>query len=323
MIDYVLLYCMYKNLSKGRDNMIYTVTFNPAIDYVINVQDFKAGIVNRVTSEEKFAGGKGINVSRVLNNLGVKSKALGFVGGFTGRFIIDSLENQGVSTEFIQVNGDTRINVKLKSNDETEINGSGPDLNESDLNKLFNMIEKLNMDDYLVLAGNVQKSVPYNIYSVLQQKCAANNVKVIVDTTGDALVSTLSSKPFLIKPNNHELGEIFNLKLTERNEIIKYAEKLKEMGAQNVIISMAEKGALLICDSGVYHASPAKGTVKNSVGAGDSVIAGFLAKYSETMDIIEAFRWGASAGSATAFSKDLCTKEVLQDCLKQVTVTKL
>lgn len=319
---YYYIVCI-KNLSKGRDNMIYTVTFNPAIDYVINVQDFKAGIVNRVTSEEKFAGGKGINVSRVLNNLGVKSKALGFVGGFTGRFIIDSLESQGVSTEFIQVNGDTRINVKLKSNDETEINGSGPDINENDLTKLFNIIEKLDEKDYLVLAGNVQKSVSRDIYSVLQQKCAANNVKVIVDTTGDALVTTLKNKPFLIKPNNHELGEIFNLKLNERDQIIKYAEKLREMGAQKVIISMAEKGALLICDSGVYHASPAKGTVKNSVGAGDSVIAGFLAKYSETMDIIEAFRWGASAGSATAFSKDLCTKEELQDCLKQVTVTKI
>lgn len=311
------------NLNKGCDNMIYTVTFNPAIDYVINVKNFKTCIVNRVDSEEKFAGGKGINVSRVLNNLGIRSKALGFAGGFTGKFIVDSLESQGVNTEFIQIDGDTRINVKLKSNEETEINGSGPDLTENDLNKLFDIIEKLNKDDYLVLAGNVQKSVPCDIYSVLQQKCAANNVKVIVDTTGNALVATLKNKPFLIKPNNHELGEIFNLELTERDEIIKYAEKLRTMGAQNVIISMAEKGALLICSSGVYHASPAKGTVKNSVGAGDSVIAGFLAKYSETSDIIEAFRWGAAAGSATAFSKDLCTKQDLDHCLQQVTITKL
>lgn len=303
--------------------MIYTVTFNPAIDYVINVNDFEAGKVNRVASEEKFAGGKGINVSRVLNNLGIKTKALGFVGGFTGKFIVDSLENQGVDTEFIQVNGDTRINVKLKSKEETEINGNGPDISENDLNKLFEIIGKLGSQDYLVLAGNVQKSVPFNIYAVLQQKCAANNVKVIVDTTGGALVAALENKPFLIKPNNHELGEIFNVELKDREEIIKYAKELREKGAENVIISMAEKGALLICNSGVYHASPAQGIVKNSVGAGDSVIAGFLAKYTESEDLLEAFRWGASAGSATAFSKDLCTKEDLNHCLEQVQVTKL
>jgi 1-phosphofructokinase len=303
--------------------MIYTVTFNPAIDYVINVDDFKSGVVNRVASEEKFAGGKGINVSRVLNNLGVKSKALGFIGGFTGKFIVDSLESQGVNTNFIEASGDTRINVKLKSKEETEINGSGPIIKEEDLNKLFKIIESLTSEDYLVLSGNVQKSVQSDIYAVLQQKCEYKGVKVVVDTTGDALVATLKNKPFLIKPNNHELGEIFNKELTDRDEIIKYAKKLIGMGAQNVIISMAEKGALLICKSGVYHATPAKGTVKNSVGAGDSVIAGFLAKYSVTNDLIEAFRWGAASGSATAFSKDLCKKEDVEHYLPQVTVNRI
>lgn len=303
--------------------MIYTVTFNPAIDYVINVDDFKSGLVNRVASDEKFAGGKGINVSRVLNNLGVKSKALGFIGGFTGKFIIDSLESQGVATNFIEVSEDTRINVKLKSKEETEINGSGPLITGEDLDKLFKIVENLTEDDYLVLAGNVQKSVPSDIYAVLQEKCKAKNVKTIVDTTGDALVATLKNKPFLIKPNNHELGEIFNKELTNIDEIIKYAKKLIDMGAQNVIISMAEKGALLICESGVYHASPAKGIVKNSVGAGDSVIAGFLAKYSETEDLLEAFRWGATSGSATAFSKDLCKKEDVEHYLSGVVVTKI
>ncbi|SMC27356.1 1-phosphofructokinase [Clostridium acidisoli DSM 12555] len=303
--------------------MIYTVTFNPAIDYVINVDDFKSGLVNRVASDEKFAGGKGINVSRVLNNLGVKSKALGFIGGFTGKFIIDSLESQGVETNFIEVSEDTRINVKLKSKEETEINGSGPLITGEDLDKLFKIVENLTEDDYLVLAGNVQKSVPSDIYAVLQEKCKAKNVKTIVDTTGDALVATLKNKPFLIKPNNHELGEIFNKELTNIDEIIKYAKKLIDMGAQNVIISMAEKGALLICESGVYHASPAKGIVKNSVGAGDSVIAGFLAKYSETEDLLEAFRWGATSGSATAFSKDLCKKEDVEHYLSGVVVTKI
>lgn len=313
-----------KTNRKGSDEkMIYTVTFNPAIDYVVNVDNFKAGIVNRVSSEEKFAGGKGINVSRVLNNMGVKSKALGFVGGFTGKFIIDSLEDQGVETEFIEINGDTRINVKLKSKGETEINGAGPIIEKEDLNKLFKIVEGLTSEDYLVLAGNVQKSVPSDIYAHLQEKCASNNVKVVVDTTGDSLVATLKNKPFLIKPNNHELGEIFNKELTNQDEIIEYAKKLIVMGAQNVIISMAEKGALLICERGVYHATPAKGTVKNSVGAGDSVIAGFLAKYSESKDLIEAFRWGATCGSATAFSKDLCTKEDVEYYLAQVSVNKI
>ncbi|MDF2503675.1 1-phosphofructokinase [Clostridium sp.] len=303
--------------------MIYTVTFNPAIDYVINVNDFKPGEVNRVASEEKFAGGKGINVSRVLNNLGVKSKALGFIGGFTGKFIIDSLEAQGVDTDFVKVNGDTRINVKLKSNEETEINGGGPIITEEDLEKLFKIIGNLGDEDYLVLSGNVQKSVPRDIYSIIQQKCTSNKVKVIVDTTGEALVATLKNKPFLIKPNNHELGEIFDVELEEENDIITYAKKLREMGAENVIISMASKGALLICDSGVYHASPAKGTVKNSVGAGDSVIAGFLANYSKTSKIIEAFKWGATSGSATAFSKDLCKREDVEKYLEEVVITKL
>ncbi|MCB2361333.1 1-phosphofructokinase [Clostridium estertheticum] len=303
--------------------MIYTVTFNPAIDYVITVDDFKAGSINRVDSEEKFAGGKGINVSRVLNNIGIKTKALGFVGGFTGKFIIDSLESQGVETDFIELNGDTRINVKLNSKEETEINGAGPIIKDEDLNKLFKIVEGLTSNDYLVLSGNVQKSVPRDIYARLQKKCASNNVKVVVDTTGDALVATLQNKPFLIKPNNHELGEIFNKELTDTDEIIKYAKKLIVMGAQNVIISMAERGALLICESGVYHATPAKGKVQNSVGAGDSVIAGFLAKYSQSKDLIEAFRWGATSGSATAFSKDLCKKEDIEHYLAQVIVNKL
>ncbi|MBU3157198.1 1-phosphofructokinase [Clostridium estertheticum] len=303
--------------------MIYTVTFNPAIDYVITVDDFKAGLINRVASEEKFAGGKGINVSRVLNNFGIQTKALGFVGGFTGKFIIDSLESQGVETDFIEISGDTRINVKLKSKEETEINGAGPIIKDQDLSKLFKIVEGLTSNDYLVLSGNVQKSVPTDIYARLQKKCASNNVKVVVDTTGDALVATLPNKPFLIKPNNHELGEIFNKELTNTDEIIEYAKKLIVMGAQNVIISMAERGALLICESGVYHATPAKGKVQNSVGAGDSVIAGFLAKYSQSKDLIEAFRWGATSGSATAFSKDLCKKEDIEHYLAQVIVNKL
>lgn len=303
--------------------MIYTVTFNPSIDYVIKVENFTAGTVNRVVDENKYAGGKGINVSRVLNNLGIKSRALGFIGGFTGQFIESFLQKEEIYTDFIQVNGDTRINVKLSSNEETEINGSGPNIGEEDLNKLFGKIDALNSEDILVLAGNVQKSLPRNIYSQIQEKVKNKEVKVVVDTTGEALISTLRHKPFLIKPNNHELGEIFNIEIYKKEDIIKYSQKLREMGAQNVIISMAGEGALLICSEGVYHASAPKGIVKNSVGAGDSLIAGFLASYSKTQDINEAFRYGVASGSATAFSMDLCKREEVEKLLVQVKITKL
>jgi 1-phosphofructokinase len=303
--------------------MIYTITFNPSIDYVIEVEDFQLGIVNRVNAENKYSGGKGINVSRVLNNLEVKSKALGFIGGFTGKFIKDSLEMDGVDTDFIDVSGETRINVKLKSKEETEINGGGPDIKEKDLDQLFKKIDLLNSEDFLVLAGNVQKSLPRNIYSIIQKRCLNKKVKVIVDTTGEALISTLEYKPFLIKPNNHELEEIFNVQLNNKEEIIHYAKELRKMGAENVIISMAGEGALLICSEGEYHASAPKGIVKNSVGAGDSLIAGFLANYSQNHNIIEAFKWGATSGSATAFSMDLCKKEEVENLLLQVNITKL
>ena len=212
--------------------MIYTVTFNPSIDYVIKVENFQPGTVNRVLNENKYPGGKGINVSRVLNNLGVKNKALGFIGGFTGQFIKNSLESEGVDTDFIELDGDTRINVKLKSNEETEINGAGPNIDELSLNKLFQKINDLNSEDCLVLAGNVQKSLPRNIYALIQGKCLYKNVKVVVDTTGEALTSTLKYKPFLIKPNNHELGEIFNVEVNTREEIIYYAQRLKRNGSR-------------------------------------------------------------------------------------------
>ncbi len=303
--------------------MIYTVTFNPSVDYVVGVDDFQQGKINRLKSEYKYPGGKGINVSRVLNNLDIKSKALGFIGGFTGEFIKTSLEKEGIDTDFIQVQEDTRINVKLKSNEETEINGAGPDIDEEALNILFNMLEELGSEDYLVLAGNVQKTLPRDIYAQIQEKLMNNKAKVIVDTTGEALTATLKYKPFLIKPNNHELSEIFGVEIVTQEDIIVYAKKLLEMGAENVIISMAGEGALLICREGVYHAEAPKGEVKNSVGAGDSLIGGFLANYSKSLDLTEAFRWGVASGSATAFSLDLCTKDEVEKLLVQIKVTKL
>lgn len=301
--------------------MIYTVTFNPSIDYVVQVHDLTLGIVNRVSNEAKYAGGKGINVSRVLKNLGVSSKALGFIGGFTGKFVKDSLNNDGIITDFIEVNEDTRINVKIKSNEETEINGAGPDIDKKNLNELLKKIESLKSDDFIVLAGNVQKSLPENIYSIIQRKCPDS--KVIVDTTGNVLTATLKYKPFLIKPNIHELGDIFNVEIKDMKKVVYYADKLRNMGAQNIIISMGGDGAMLVCSEGVYTASAPKGKVKNSVGAGDSVVAGFLAEYTKSFDIVESFRYGAASGSATAFSMDLCEKEYVDELLDQVKVTKL
>lgn len=301
--------------------MIYTVTLNPSIDYVIQTDNLILGSINRVVNEKKYAGGKGINVSRVLSNLGASSKALGFIGGFTGKFIEDSLKYSGIFTDFIQVSEDTRINIKLKSNEETEINAAGPHIDSSNLNELFKKIENLKPEDFIVLAGNVQKSIPSNIYSTIQEKC--ENSKVIVDTTGDALTSTLKYKPFLIKPNIHELGDIFDVEIKDIKNCIYYANKLKDMGAQNIIISMGKHGALLLCAEGIYTASAPKGEVKNSVGAGDSVVAGFLAQYTKSFNIVESFRYGAASGSATAFSKDLCKKEDVENLLSDVHIAKL
>lgn len=303
--------------------MIYTVTFNPSVDYIVQVENFLPGTINRVKGDYKYPGGKGINVSRVLNNLDVESKALGFIGGFTGDFIKASLEENGVYTDFIKVQEDTRINVKLKSNEETEINGAGSNIDEKALNQLFKKLEKLGSEDYLVLAGNIQRTLPRNIYAQIQERLVKNKVKVIVDTTGEALTATLKHKPFLIKPNNHELSEIFGVEINTREDIVFYAKRLLDMGAENVIISMAGEGALLVCKEGVYHAAAPKGDVKNSVGAGDSLIGGFLASYSQNLDLIEAFKWGIASGSATAFSLDLCTKDEVEKLLSEIKVTKL
>ena len=303
--------------------MIYTITFNPSIDYIVEVKDFKVGEVNRVDTDYKYPGGKGINVSRVLNNLEIKNKAMGFIGGFTGAYVKSFLENEGVDTDFIDVKGDTRINTKLKSDLETEVNGMGPKIEEEDLERLLRKLDSLNGDDFLVLAGNVQSSLPVDIYAQIQERCNDKNVKVLVDTTGEALTCTLKHNPFLIKPNNHELADIFNIEINNKDDVIKYGRKLIDLGAENVIVSMAAKGAMLICSEGVYHAEAPRGQVKNSVGAGDSLIGGFLAKYSQSHNIVEAFKWGIASGSATAFSVDLCKKQDVEKLLDEVKIKKL
>jgi 1-phosphofructokinase len=302
--------------------MIYTITFNPAIDYIVKVSDFRIGELNRVEWDNKYPAGKGINVSRVLTNFGVDNKALGFIGGFTGKYISDFLENEGVSTDFIKVKGDTRINVKLRTCEETEINGAGPKIEAEDLEKLFKQITSLKPGDFAVLSGNVQSSLPRDIYSQIQSRCNGM-IKFVIDTTGEALKSTLVNKPFLVKPNKKELGELFGVEIRNNEEIIYYGRKLLDKGPENVIISMGSEGAILIHADTVYHASAPEGEVRNSMGAGDSLVAVFLAHYLKNQDIAEAFRWGVAAGSATAFSMDLCSKEAVEALIHKVKVTKL
>lgn len=290
--------------------MIYTLTFNPAIDYVMYFDGFSTGETNRAASEYAVIGGKGINVSVILNRLGVKSVAMGFAAGFTGDAILSELENCGVETDFVMLEkGISRINVKVKAGDETELNGIGPDISEKETAELFKKLENLCEGDTLVLAGSVPKSLPKDIYCTIMERIKDKNVRFVVDAEGELLLNTLKYKPFLIKPNHHELGGFFGKKLEDTDEIILYAKKLKEMGAENVLVSMAEKGAVLIDEKGDSEFCPAfKGEVKNSVGAGDSMIAGFLAGI-EKGDFSYALKLGSAAGSATAFSVGLAEKE--------------
>lgn len=302
--------------------MIYTLTLNPSIDYVIDVENLELGKVNRTSKDFKFPGGKGINVSRILNNQSTKNIALGFLGGFTGKFIEDKLISLGIKTEFIKVNGDSRINVKIKSNEETEINGSGPLISDGDLNSLFNRLDQLKEGDILVLAGSIPNTLPRDLYLQIQKKVSQRNVKVVVDTSGKALLEAIKNKPFLIKPNNHEIEEIFNVKINSEKELIKYGKELVSLGAENVIISMAGAGALLITKDGVFKGNAPKGEVKNSVGAGDSLVGSFLAKYVETKDLIASFKNGIASGSASAFSLDLALAEDVNKLLPIIEIKK-
>jgi len=300
--------------------MIYTITFNPALDYIVRVDEFKLGQVNRTSYEEIYAGGKGINVSIVLNNLDVENIALGYIAGFTGEEIESKVKNMGCKTDFIKLdNGMSRINVKLKSNEESEINGQGPDINESDLNKLYGKLDLLKEGDVLVLAGSIPKTLPENVYEIIMERLKDKEVKIIVDATGDLLLNVLKYKPFLIKPNHHELGELFNIEIKNEEEIIKYAKELKKMGAMNVLISRAGDGAIFITeDNKVIKSEVPKGKLVNSVGAGDSMVGGFIAGYLKNNNLEEAFKMGVATGSASAFSEGLATKDKVYELLKEI-----
>lgn len=300
--------------------MIYTVTFNPSLDYIVSVDDFKLGLTNRTSSELILPGGKGTNVSTVLKNLGFESTALGFVAGFTGNEIVKRLNDMGIKSDFISIeNGISRINLKLKSIDGTEINGAGPDISEEKVNELMDKLNQLKEGDVLVLAGSIPSSMSDNIYRDIMADLKDRGVMIVVDATKDLLLNVLEYHPFLIKPNNHELGEIFDVKLTTREEVIPYGRKLQEKGARNVLISMAGEGAVLIAENGEVYSSPApKGTLVNGVGAGDSMVAGFMTGWMEKQDYEHAFRMGVATGSASAFSEYLATRPEVEEVYKQL-----
>lgn len=291
--------------------MIYTVTFNPALDYVIRVNHFLLGTVNRTQQEAVYYGGKGLNVSAVLAELGYENTALGFIAGFTGQEIERGVRGLGFQSDFIQVEkGISRINVKLKSEEETEINGMGPQITKEDVLKLFHKLEVLKEGDYLVLSGSIPGSIDDRIYEQIMEHLEGRGVKIVVDATKDLLLNVLRFHPFLIKPNNHELGEMFGITLHDKDEIIHYAGLLQEKGARNVLISMAGDGAVLLTENGeTYHQPAPEGIVKNSVGAGDSMVAGFIAGFLENGSYEHALKLGSAAGSASAFSEGLARGE--------------
>lgn len=300
--------------------MIYTVTLNPSVDYIVQLENFQPGELNRSSFEDKFPGGKGINVSRVLKRMGIESKPLGFIGGFTGKYIEEYLQNEAIDTDFVKVLEDTRINIKLKADSETEINAKGPGISETDVQALKDKINQLNTEDVLVLAGSIPATMPSSTYEELVKLCVKNGARFVVDAEGDLLTKVLPFKPFLIKPNHHELGEIFETEINTCEQAIVYGRKLIEQGAQNVIVSLAGKGAVFINKEIALIANVPAGEVKSSVGAGDSMVAGFLAKYVETKNVQLAFQYSVASGSATAFSIGLCSPEEVEKLLENVKI---
>lgn len=298
--------------------MIYTVTFNPAIDYVMRLDSLCTGTVNRSASEEIYFGGKGINVSIILKELGVESSSLGFVAGFTGEAIEKGVKSQGINTDFVRLEkGNSRINVKIKADEETELNGQGPEISETAIKQLFDKLDNLKNGDTLILAGSIPNTLPKDMYEKILERLSGKGVRFVVDATKELLLNVLKYRPFMIKPNNYELEEIFDVKLNSDDDIIKYARKLKEMGAENVLVSMAEKGSVLVDETDNVHIMRApQGRLVNSVGAGDSLVAGFIAGYLEKSDYDYAMRLGTASGSATAFSGGLAVRAEIMELLK-------
>ena len=300
--------------------MIYTITFNPALDYITQVENFKIGKINRTKAEKILPGGKGLNVSIVLNNLKIKNTAIAFIGGFTGEELKNKIENYGIGTDFIKVtDGITRINIKINSDEETAINGQGPQIMEKEIKELLEKIDKMKNNDIVVISGNIPNGVPKTIYETICEKLAKKEILYIVDATRELLINVLKYKPFLIKPNKEEIEETFNVKLNNIEEIKTYARKLQEMGAQNVLVSLGGEGALLISkDKKEYYSKAPKGKVINTVGAGDSMVAGFLTGFLKTNKYENALKMGIATGSASAFSENLATEEDVEKILHQM-----
>ena len=300
--------------------MIYTVTVNPSIDYIVQLEQLNLGEVNRMDYDNKLPGGKGINVSRILKELGLDNTALGFLGGFTGEFVKQELEKTGLKTNFTKIKDDTRINVKIKAQVETEINGRGPKLSPAEIESFTAQFEKLTADDVVIFAGILVPSLSDDFYFDLIKIIRQKGAQFVIDTTGESLLKTLPEKPLVVKPNNHELAELFGVELNSMDDIVKYGKKLLDMGAQHVLISMAGDGGLMITNDKTYRSYAPKGTVVNSVGAGDSMIGGFTGTFAKTKDPLEAFRYGLACGSATAFSEDLADKAKIDEILPMIEI---
>ncbi|ALS01385.1 1-phosphofructokinase [Enterococcus silesiacus] len=303
--------------------MIYTVTLNPSIDYIVHVEGLKLGDLNRMTNDFKLPGGKGINVSRILKRIQAESTALGFLGGFTGNFISDWLTKEQIQTNFTMVQEDTRINIKLKSETETEINGLGPAISNEEMQDLKQALSAISSDDVVVLSGSTPATLRTGFYEELIQIIKDKEADFVIDTTGKDLLNALPQKPLLIKPNNHELAELFGVEFQTMEDILPFGERLLEDGAQHVIISMAGDGALLFTKNGIYRSNVLKRPLKNSVGAGDSMIAGFVGTFAKNNDPIEAFKWGVACGSATAFSDDLASTDLINELISEVEIEKI
>ncbi|MBO0473731.1 1-phosphofructokinase [Enterococcus sp. DIV0840] len=303
--------------------MIYTVTLNPSIDYIVHVEGLKLGDLNRMTNDFKLPGGKGINVSRILKRIQAESTALGFLGGFTGNFISDWLKKEQIHTKFTTVREDTRINIKLKSESETEINGLGPAISNEEMQELKQALSMISAGDIVVLSGSTPATLRKGFYEELIQIIKDKEAEFVIDTTGKDLLNALPQKPLLIKPNNHELAELFDVEFQTMEDILPFGERLLEDGAQHVIISMAGDGALLFTKDGIYRSNVLKRPLKNSVGAGDSMIAGFVGTFAKNNDPIEAFKWGVACGSATAFSDDLASVDLINELISEVKIEKI
>lgn len=305
--------------------MLYTITFNPAVDLVMQTDTIRIGELNRVHSDEYVAGGKGINMSVLLKRLGHDNVATGFIGGFTGSYIRRSLIAEGIRPEFIEIDAITRINVKIKGKYETEINANGPTIHPEDIVILLHYFEEnLKAGDTVFLAGNAAPGMTSEHYERVAELCRTKEVRFVLDTNKDLLTACLVHQPFLIKPNARELSEIFNVTVDTLEEVVHYAKKLQEMGARNVIVSLGGDGAVLVTETGeVYQSSVPKGELVNSVGAGDSMVAGFMAKFIESNDYAESLKQGAASGSATAFSVGIATKELVEQLVAEIEIKRI